>query len=200
LNNETAEIKITTNEAIGVRTTTTGSTGDNVNADPERQETGVSLRVTPQVNLETGYITMFIYPQVSDATTSVTITNAGKEYTFKNPEVRSSKNSVRIRDGETVIIGGLIRNQLSQTTKKVPILGDIPIIGMMFRHKYKDKDVNRELLVFITPRIVKDAYYQKTTKTAKKPLAAAREQSAPSSLINRQAVINSRLNSFEKME
>jgi len=199
LNNETAEIKITTNEAIGVKTTESGTT-NLVNADPERQETGVTLRVTPQVNLDTGYITMFIFPEVSDATSSVSITNASKTYTFKNPEVRSSKNSVRIKDGETVIVGGLIRNQFNQVSKKLPILGDIPFLGMLFRHKTKDKDTSRELLVFITPHIIRDSYYQKSNKKAKKTNVPGREQNAPSPLVNRQAAINARLNSFERVD
>ena len=199
LNNETAEIKITTNESIGIETTDVSNTGS-ITADPERQETGVSLRVTPQANIETGLITMFIYPEVSEAKEGNTLTSGNLTYTFRDPEVRSTKSTVRIKDGDTVIVGGLIRNEFIQTTKKLPILGDIPIIGMMFRHKDKTKDTNRELLVFITPRIIKDSYYQKAAKVARGSSVPAREQSPASSLVNRQAVINSRLNSLERME
>jgi len=199
LNNETAEIKITTNESIGINTTEVSETSTTT-IEPEREETGVSLRVTPQVNLETGYITMFIYPEVSEAVAGNDIVVGDTTYSFRDPETRSTKSTVRIKDGETVIIGGLIRHEVSKKITKMPILGDIPIIGLLFRHKETEKDNTRELLVFITPHIVKDTYYQKATKAAKKTTVPAREQSAASSLVNRQAVINARLNSFERME
>ncbi|MDD5408924.1 MAG: secretin N-terminal domain-containing protein, partial [Candidatus Omnitrophica bacterium] len=133
LNNEPAEIKITTNEAIGQITDTQGQgTASTTTTSAERVETGVSLRVTPQINSDTGEITMFIYPKVKDASTSTFNT------TFKDPEERSTKSIVRIKDGETVVIGGLIRNDTSETITKLPVLGDIPIIGGLFRHKNKD--------------------------------------------------------------
>ncbi len=125
LNNETAEIKITTQESIGVTTTTEASTSTTA-AAPERFETGVSLRVTPQVNSETGEITMFIYPEVSEATAGNTLTSGDQAYTFRDPEVRSTKSIVRIKDGETVIIGGLIRNEFTQVVKKNPYFRRYP--------------------------------------------------------------------------
>jgi type II secretory pathway component GspD/PulD (secretin) len=95
------------------------------------------------------------------------------------------------------MIGGLIRNEVYKTTKKIPILGDIPILGLLFTHKGGDTDKNkeRELLVFITPRIVKDtgvAFAQ-----LKKTTLPMREQNAGSAL-DRQTVISTTLNSFDK--
>jgi len=190
LNNETAEIKITTQESIGKTTTVTSGTSPVTTESIDRVETGVSLRVTPQINTETGEITMFIMPVVRDATTSTLFTT-----TVKDPEERSTKSIVRIKDGETVIIGGLIRNESSQTITKLPILGDIPVLGALFRHKSKDRDKERELLVFITPHIVKDATIE--LAQAKKVTLLQREQNTVSG-IDRQAVINTTLNSFEK--
>ncbi len=140
LNNETAELKIVTNEAIGQITDTQGQgSSSNTTVTAERVETGISLRVTPQINSDNGDITMYIYPKVKDATTS-TFNPA-----YKDPEERSTKTTVRIKDGETVVIGGLIRHDKSEIITKLPVLGDIPIIGGMFRHKNKDKDREREL-------------------------------------------------------
>ena len=196
LNNETAEIKITTNESIGV-TTTTEATSGTTSAEPERAETGVLLRITPQINMDTGEITMFIYPQVSEATQGNTITSGGQSFQFRDPEVRSTKSVVRIRDNQTVLIGGLIRNEFTQVVKKIPILGDIPIVGALFRHKGGDNDKNkeRELIVFITPHIVKDTNLGLVQ--AKNTGLAAKGQIAISPF-DRQSAIDASLNSFEK--
>lgn len=195
LNNETAEIKIATSESVGVKTTTTSAAGTTA-AEAERMETGVSLRVTPQINMETSEITMFICPQVSEATVGSTITSADKTYTFRDPEVRSTKSIVRVKDGETVILGGLIRNELSQVIKKLPILGDIPILGALFRHKERTKDKQRELLVFITPHIIKET---KIGPTQRKKVSLPEREQSPGLAFDRQLSIDTSLNSFEKI-
>lgn len=195
LNNETAEIKITTNESIGVSSTITETSNT---TEPERAETGVSLRVTPQINPETGEITMFIYPKVSEATAGTSFSVGSTTYSYRDPEERSTKTIVKVKDGDTVIIGGLIRNEFSEVKTKVPILGDLPIIGALFRHRgsTSDKNKQRELLVFITPHIVKDknfaqGYLKKTN------MVPAREQSKVSTF-DRQLAIAASLNNFEK--
>ena len=190
LNNETAEIKITTNEAIGSITDTQGQgTASTTTTSAERVETGVSLRVSPQINSDTGEITMFIYPKVKDASTSTFNTS------FKDPEERSTKSTVRIKDGETVVIGGLIRHDRSETVTKLPFFGDIPVVGVLFRNRNKDKDRERELLVFITPRIVKSG--QVKLEQMQRFNLPIREQSAVTH-INRDYLINSSLNNFDK--
>ncbi|RJP28222.1 MAG: hypothetical protein C4533_07035 [Candidatus Omnitrophota bacterium] len=158
LNNETAEIKISTNETIGVtvQTSTTEGTAQTSQGVPERTLTGVTLRVTPQVNLETGEITMFVLPSVKDTSTSTFTIQGSSTQFFRDPEERSTKSVVRVKDGDTVVLGGLIRNQTTEVVTKVPILGDVPVLGTLFRHKSKDPGKQRELLVFITPRIVKE--------------------------------------------
>lgn len=194
LNNETAEIKITTQEAVGETTTISGQVGITTSAaQAERYETGVSLKVTPQISLETGEITMFIVPTVAEASVSGIKSSLGVP--FFNPEERSTKSVVRIKDGETVILGGLIRNELQQTITKLPILGDIPILGALFRHKNKTRDRDRELLVFITPHIVKDTAVP--FPPAKRVMFPEREQSVISG-IDRQLSINTYLNTFER--
>jgi type II secretory pathway component GspD/PulD (secretin) len=191
LNNEPAEIKIVTNEAIGVGKTTTSVEGStSILEGAERVETGIALRVTPQINLETGEITMFIYPSVSEATTGGTF---GTQ-TFKDPEIRSTKCVVRVRDAETIVVGGLIRSDFSQTRTKVPILGDIPFLGGLFRHRDKDRGKERELLVFITPHILKDPV-RELARVNKGRLPEREQESAFS--INRQEAISNSLNKFE---
>lgn len=196
LNNETAVIKIATNESIGVKETTTAAEGTGTTtAEAERSETGVILRVTPQANIETGEITIFIYPKVSEAVQGNLITSESKNYQFRDPEERSTKSTVRVKDGETIIVGGLIRNELSQTIVKLPILGDIPILGGLFRHKNKDRDRQRELLVFITPHIIKDT--EIGLAQSKKVTIPKREQNTVFRE-DREETMNTYLNSFER--
>jgi len=197
LNNETAEIKIVTQETVGV-TSTQSSGGTLTTATtnvPERVETGVTLRVTPQINVETGEITMFVVPSVKDTSTSSFI-STGSSY-FKDPEERTTKSVVRIRDGDTIVIGGLLRRDLIETVTKLPILGDIPILGAAFRHKDKSKDREGELLVFITPHIIKEPGME--LARANKMRLPEREQS-PVSGFERQLAIGASLNNFEKKQ
>ncbi len=190
LNNETAEIKIATQEMVGTITITTTAEGTaTTSAEAERVDTGVTLRVTPQINPETGEVTMFIVPTVKDTATSTL--NAS----YKDPEERSTKSVVRVKDGETVIIGGLIRNDSSQTITKFPILGDVPILGAFFRHKNKDKDRERELLVFITPHIIKE---QPTQLARSEKINLLEREQATESAVDRQKLINGLLNNFDQ--
>ncbi|MFH1201948.1 MAG: secretin N-terminal domain-containing protein [Candidatus Omnitrophota bacterium] len=177
LSNETAEIKIATQESIGITTTTasTGGSSGSTTQEPERSETGVSLRVTPQVNAETGDITMFIEPEVAAAKTGNTLTLAGDTYSFRDPEKRGTKSTVMIKDGQTIVIGGLIRTDTSLVNTKVPFLGDIPLLGTLFRHKDKTKDEDRELIIFLTPHIIKEPTF-KDTLPAISTLGLNREQ------------------------
>ncbi len=203
LNNETAEVRIATNESIGVITTTSsagGSSGE-ITSEAERTETGVILRVTPQIDLESGQITMFVYPKVAEAVTGNTFTSAGQDYTFRDPEERSTKSVVRIKDGETVVLGGLIRDEVTANTSKLPFLGDIPVLGMFFRHKggtasSPEKNKQRELLIFITPRIIKDKVEPKVPEMKNLQLPI-REQGMPM-VSSRDYLINVDMNKFSK--
>jgi type II secretory pathway component GspD/PulD (secretin) len=196
LNNETAEIKITTNEAIGISTTTEATTGT-TSASAERYETGVSLRVTPQIDVDRGEITMFVYPQVSDASASSTLISGGATYSFRDPETRSTKTTVKVKDGETIIIGGLIRNQKTEVITKLPLLGDLPVVGALFRHKKVEPGKDREVLVFITPHIVKDSQSGIKLAQTKKAALPEREQNTVS-MLDREAAVSSSLNEFEQ--
>ena len=188
LNNEPAEIKITTQEVVG-EVITYNDLGRVVSSSAERAETGVSLRVTPQVNIERNEITMFIMPRVAEASVSAFSSN------YRDPEERQTKSLVKAKDGETVIIGGLIRNDSSETVTKLPILGDMPIFGRLFSHKNKERNRERELIVLITPHIVKDTALG--LARTKKAVSLEREQDAIPA-INRDALMSDYLNNCEK--
>lgn len=150
LNNETAEINIKTNEAIGLASVTTASQSTSVSvSQAERVETGVFLKVTPQADINNNEITMAIEPKVIQARTGQTF---GSQ-TFKDPEERGTRSVLRVQDGETIILGGLLRTNVEETRSSVPLLGKIPVLGAAFRHKDKTES-QRELIIFITPHII----------------------------------------------
>lgn len=203
LNNETAEISITKDQAIQVTpeySTNNGSTylsGYTVDRATGLKLTakgiGISLKVTPQINLEANEITLVINPESSSVSISSISTAA---IPVLDPEVRSSKSIVKIKDGETVILGGLIHQEKGVIFKKLPILGDIPLLGALFRHKEDTAGLERELIIFITPRIVRDN--QVKSEQMQRLSLPIREQSAVTTHVNRDYLINSSLNNFDK--
>ncbi len=151
LNNETASIEILTDEVIGVTQSTTASEGiGTATTTAERTETGVSLKVTPQANLETKDILLAIEPKVTEAKSSSGILASSS---YKDPEKRITKSMLRIKDGDTVVLGGLLRTSKQETNTRVPFISKIPIFGSAFKHKDLG-DSQRELIIFITPHIV----------------------------------------------
>jgi len=147
LNNETAIIDITSDTYVGSLITATPDTQSNTTS-AERMTTGVSLKVTPQVNAA-GFVTMLLEPSVSRTEASSVNSN------FLNPITRSAKAKVMVKDGETIFIGGLLDTQTTDTKRKVPILGDIPLVGALFRSDTVT-DTQTEILIFITPHIVRN--------------------------------------------
>jgi len=198
LSNETAELKITTNEAIGRSVEST--TENNVTTyteKAERAETGVSLKVTPQVNTQTKEITLFIEPSVKEArATSFQLRLAGGYLQdVKDPEERSTKSIVKIKDGQTLIIGGLIRQTNSTVISKVPFLGDVPLLGTLFRHRNSEPQ-DRELVIFLTPHILVDESTKEIAQASTRSLSSQgiHEQG----LIERKDSIERALNLYEK--
>jgi type IV pilus assembly protein PilQ len=190
INNETAEIEITADEVITVTSST--SSGGSITRDSvevERADTGVSLRVTPQANVETGEITMAIEPKVTEARASRGIAGA---LALKDPEVRTTRSILRVFDGDTIVIGGLLRTDTTDIQTHVPVLGKLPFLGNAFRHKDKS-ELQRELIVFITPHIILDNVVP-SSDSKNTPLI--REQNMPAS--KRQKQIDKEVNYFEK--
>ena len=189
LNNETAEIRIVTDEAIALNQTQTSAEGSaTTSLEAERVETGVFLRVTPQINSNNNEITMAIEPKVVQAKDGDTFSGQ----TVKDPETRGTKSILRVKDGDTVVIGGLIRNEDSQTVTKVPGLSSIPILGTAFRHKSKSEE-QRELIVFITPHIMRESGNMGAPQTA-----SAGTTPAPQMSGDRLNAVNKELLLFEK--
>ena len=110
---------------------------------------GVLLDVIPHVNPD-GLVTMDVAPTISaQEATSVQISTNVTAPVFSN---RSAETHVAVQDGQTIVIGGLMQDQKSETIDKVPVLGDIPIVGNLFRRVQLDK-TKTELLIFLTPHV-----------------------------------------------
>ncbi len=193
LNNETAEIKLSAQEAIGKSSTTTEQ---NTTESVERAETGVSLKVTPQISLATGEVTMAIEPKVKETKGSAISLTGGQS--LRDVEERSVKSTIRVRDGNTVVIGGLIRQKTPTVVTKVAFLGDLPFIGMLFRHKDTTGSCDREIIVFLTPKIVRsvgEPVLEPRPQAAK--LFSEREQDYFNAGPDRKSVISQALGRYE---
>lgn len=118
---------------------------------------GIILRVTPYIT-SSGMVQMMVSPTISsvDASQSQTIAvspNGGSPVTAPYIDIRSADTVVMTPDAQTVVIGGMIRHDKSTTDIKIPVLGDIPWMGKLFKRTVKSNDKN-ELLIFLTPHIV----------------------------------------------
>jgi len=153
LNNQPALIKVGTDQSFFSSTVTQGTAGSgNIVTEQVRTVTsGLVLSVTPQISKD-GWIMMDVSPIITRLTD--TITSAGGS-TAPVLDVKQSGGLVRVRDGEMVIIGGLIQDQVANTERKVPFLGDIPGLGRFFKGTYQTKN-KTELVIFLVPRLVKD--------------------------------------------
>jgi general secretion pathway protein D len=114
-------------------------------------DVGVILKVTPFITAD-GLVEMIIAPQISsiDPTLSIPISASVNAPVI---DIRSADTVAVTPDGQTVIIGGLMEASRAQTDTKIPILGDIPLLGNLFKRKQKNDD-RRELMIFLTPHIV----------------------------------------------
>ena len=131
-----------------------GATGGTV-ITLEEKEFGVGLRFLPTV-LEDGIINLRVTPEVSELSQiGTTITGmTGQTSLLPSITTRRASTTVQLRDGESFAIGGLIKSNVSQTIKSVPLLGDIPILGPLFRSTAFQTEKS-ELLFVVTPRLAK---------------------------------------------
>jgi general secretion pathway protein D len=135
------EVPFITNSQI----TDTGQTLNSI----QYQDIGIILDVTPHINPD-GLVTLDVSPQISQLTSqTIPITTGVNAPVF---DLRSADSRVSIKDGQTIVIGGMMQDTKTTTTRKIPLLGDIPIIGQLFRQDTLDKK-KTELLIFLTPHV-----------------------------------------------
>ncbi len=128
------------------------STGLATSVSVERKDVALDLKITPQIT-EGNRVRLQVDQEITDlAQTSVgNVDQVGPTFTK-----RLLKNTVLAEDGKTIVLGGLISNNVQHTVSKVPLLGDIPLLGCLFRHQ-STTDKKTNLLIFITPKIIKNA-------------------------------------------
>jgi len=152
LDNEEAKIIVGQNVPFitGQYTTTAsaGSAGVNPFQTVERKDIGLTLRVKPQIS-QGGTVKMAIYQETSAIDNSVAINTAGLITTK-----RSLDTNVLVDDGQIIVLGGLIDDNMQDSVEKVPGLGDIPFIGSLFQYK-KRSHAKTNLMVFLRPTIIR---------------------------------------------
>ncbi|OGR96525.1 MAG: hypothetical protein A2016_00700 [Elusimicrobia bacterium GWF2_62_30] len=153
MNNKTALITIAKDAATGVQSTTqsAGGASGSSSTGVERRRVGLTLKVTPQVNKE-GYVTLIVQPSYSDVIASAVTVNGATVY---DPVSRGASTMVRVKNGQTVVIGGMLSSNETKTVRKVPLLGYIPILGWLFTSISSTRS-NTDLVIFITPTILVD--------------------------------------------
>jgi general secretion pathway protein D len=131
----------------GTSTTTAGQ----ITTSVARQDVGIILEVTPHINPD-GFVRLEIRQEVSDITGSTI--DVGQGITAPIFFKREAETTVTVKDNETVVLGGLITTREESREQKVPLLGDIPLLGWLLRNESMDTQ-RTELLVILTPRVVR---------------------------------------------
>ena len=151
LDNTEAEFEV--GETVPVRQLTTAPNGQTT-AQPINQEAKLVLKITPQINKVTRFVKLKINQQINEFVGELSTDGTGNATT-----TRSAVTEVIVRDKDTVVMGGLLRDKETISFDKVPLLGDIPVLGWLFKRKARKIDkVN--LLMFMTPTILSP--YSKT--------------------------------------
>ncbi|MBC7807670.1 MAG: type II secretion system protein GspD, partial [Akkermansiaceae bacterium] len=117
----------------------------------ETATVGITLKVTGKASPD-GYITLYVHPEVSSITS---FANLGNGISLPQISTRFVDTTIRVKSGETIAIGGLLREQDVNNLQKVPIIGDIPILGQLFRRSEKRK-TRSEIVVFVTAKATED--------------------------------------------
>lgn len=155
LNNQSAIVRVGTERTFFVTETTIvpQAGGDSIITTTNTPSTiteGLVLTVTPQISAN-GVVTMDVTPIL----TRIAGTDVSPDGLSNAPrlDIRQTSTLVRVHDGETIVVGGLIQETVSNTERAVPFLGDVPVAGALFSANY-DRVVRKELVVFLTPHII----------------------------------------------
>lgn len=160
MNNQKAIIKVGQDEYFVTDVSSTTTTGAGATSStPDITLTpffsGIALDVTPQIDAS-GMVTLHIHPSVSevvDQTKSLVIDGQPQSLPIALSTVRESDNIVRARNGQLVVIGGLMKNSTTEDLASVPLLGDLPFVGSAFRHT-RQASRKSELVILLRPLVV----------------------------------------------
>lgn len=151
LASDNKEAKIDVSSEIPIvssETTVTSGAEPIITTDIQYRDTGVLLSVTPHIN-ERGLVTMDIYQEVSEVADNVEVAGVLYPSFFK----RAVDTTLTVRHGQTIVLGGLIRENKSHNRDGVPLLMDIPVLGVLFGSRRDNRD-KTELIILLTPRVI----------------------------------------------
>ncbi len=150
LTSDNQDANITVGNEVPFITDTFTDTQGGIHNNFQYQDIGIILDVTPHINPD-GLVVMDVDPQISSLTGQTVTVQQGVAVPVY--ELRSASSRVAIKDGQTIVIGGLMQDQKTDHVNKIPLLGDIPLVGELFQYKALDKS-KTELLIFLTPHVV----------------------------------------------
>jgi type II secretory pathway component GspD/PulD (secretin) len=148
INNQEAKIHVGERRAYITTTTTTGSTTTTTSEAVTYVDVGIQLSITPMIN-EDGYVTMKVKPEISSVIGNVTTSSNNLIPVIDTSEVETT---VIAKDGATIILGGLGKEEKTESSFQIPILGNIPLLGLLFRSRTQGTE-RTELLIMLTPII-----------------------------------------------
>jgi len=154
MNNQKAVIKLTTKEVSWITNSFLNAEGNVLltYTTPQVDEVGLFLDVSPQID-ENGIITMQVHPNISEKIRD-SISPDGKS---SKPviDVREVDTMVKVKNGQTIVIAGLITDKIHDSLRKVPLFGDVPVLGSLFRQSVQKKE-KTELVILLTPYVLND--------------------------------------------
>ncbi len=156
LDNQEASIEVAENIPVPV---VTAISGGGSQSSTSREKIALSLTIKPQINKISNFVKLDINQKVEDISNR-TPPKAVADLALGTLS-RTSKTTVVVQDGDTVALGGLVRDKVTEVATKIPLLGDIPILGWLFRSK-TTSSAKQNLISFITPRVIKQ--YQQIRK------------------------------------
>jgi general secretion pathway protein D len=152
-NNKEAEIIVAENIPFITSTSRDSTNLANVINTVERKDVGITLRITPHIH-ESEFVSMDIYQEASalkqDALSLAQSATVGPTWTK-----RSAKTTVLVKSGDTMILGGIMQDNFTKNVTKIPLLGDIPFLGALFRYTSENK-TKTNLLIMLTPHIIQE--------------------------------------------
>ena len=152
LDNQEAEILVGQNVPFQTGSYTTDSSGaGNPFTTIERQDIGVTLKVVPHIN-DGATLRLEIEQEISSIAPSASLSAQAVDLVTNK---RSIKSTILAEDGQVIVLGGLIQDDVTRTASKVPLLGDIPLLGALFRST-QESHVKRNLMVFLRPTVIRD--------------------------------------------
>jgi general secretion pathway protein D len=190
LDNQEASVVVAENIPFSTRVDEGTAVTDRAIQSFEYRDVGVTLKVTPQIN-EKRLVKLKIFEEISRVVSETTQISPTQVVLAPTTRKRTAETNVQVKDGQTVVIAGLVGDNVTLSTTKVPCLGDIPIVGWLFKSETRNTE-RTNLLIFLTPYIVTthqeaEQMYLKKSKLMEKvkkgygPAEETMEEPAPSS-------------------